>query len=122
MSAESSFSLILSSTVTGVTTKARYTGTQSRTNPQSAAGSITASSTSTQLQIVGTVTEDLILVKNDGDTNVVHVQTGSSGSTGRFATIKAGGGMFLPVASGVSYYVICESGQTTVVSFTILSD
>lgn len=120
--AETSIAIQLSSTVGGVTTKATPRGSLSRSNPQAAQGSFTASSTSTQLQILGTVTEDVILVKNDGDTNVVHLQTGSSGTTGRFCTLSAGGIALIQASSGNSYYAICETGQTTTVTFTALSN
>lgn len=122
MANETSATITLTSTVSGVTTKATSRGSVSRSNPQAAQGSFTASSTSTQIQIIGTVTEDIIMVKNDGDTNVVHIQTGSSGTTGRFSTIPAGGLTYIHAASGVSYYAICETGQTTTVTFSALSN
>lgn len=122
MANESNYTLTYNSTVSGVTAKCRVTGNQSRTNPEYYQGAILASATHVQLAITGTITEDTFVVKNEGDTNVVHLQTSNSGSTGRFATIKPGGLTVVQAASATSYYAVCESGQSSVISVTILSD
>lgn len=123
MANETQITFSITSTVGGVVLpRVQDSVSQDRTNSEYYLGSLLVTSTHAQLAIAGAITEDNIRIRNIG-ASVVHVQTGSSGTTGRFSTLKASGGFcFFPIASGVSIYVVCESGQTSDISFTILSD
>jgi rhodanese-related sulfurtransferase len=99
------------------------TVTQNRTNSEFDQGSIEATQTHAQLAIPGSITEGYYLIRNVGASNVVHVQTGASGTTGRFATLPASGGIALfPLVAAGAVYVVCESGQTSNIAYTILSN
>lgn len=124
MSAETSIKVSITSTVGTVSIpRVDYTTPHNRSNTGANIGTLLASDTATQLQITGTVTEDVFSIRNVGPTNDCYVQTGSSGSTGRFAILKPGGApCVFAVASGVSIYVICGTSLTTDVSFVVLSN